>query len=186
MPGASTDAEIDAVLAELPFRRLLVKRERGRIEVEAKPFRILRLFAEYHVEERKGEKPSSGSLAVAFPSPGTGSVIETIEPVDYTTQNLTAGLQLDTPVAPAQPVYGFSYFEQRQRSPALGEPLYVQRAARLASCTRSRQPLAHSKGDLGFIVPFSGRFTTSVSYSRAEQGRGLTRADGQPGCAVLA
>ncbi len=169
VPGASTDAEIDAVLAELPFRRLLVKRERGRIEVEAKPFRILRLFAEYRIEERKGEKPSSGSLAFAFPSPGAGSVIETIEPVDYTTQNLTAGLQLAHPWLQLNLSYGFSYFDNDNEALRWENP-FAFSGSEVGQLALDPDNRWHTlKGDLGFIVPFSGRFTTSVSYSRAEQ-----------------
>lgn len=169
IPAANTDAEIDAALMDLTFQALGVNRERGRIEFEAKPLQILRVFADYRVEERKGEKPSSGSLAFAFAFPGFGSVVETIEPVDYKTHDLTTGLQLLHPWLQLNLSYAFSYFDNPYEALRWENP-FMAGGSDVGQLALDPDNRWHNvKGDLGFILPFSGRFTTSWSYSRAEQ-----------------
>lgn len=172
-PGASTESEIDTILGDLPFHSLAVDRERGRIGVEAKPLRNLRLFAEYRHEERQGERPIGASTGFAFAGVLGGNVIELIEPIDYETHDYAVGVQVLHRRLQLNVSYHASYFDNDNDND--NESLSWENPFALSSSVAGQSALApdnhchNLKGDLGLTLPLTGRFTTSLSWSRAKQ-----------------
>ena len=169
VPAANTEAEIDAVLADLPFQTLSVDRERGRVGIEGKPLRILRLFAEYRHEDRKGERPFGSSLGFAFFFPGVGSVIETVEPIEYQTQDFTIGAQVLHRRVQLNLTYHASFFDNDNEF-LLWENPFMAGGSEVGQAALAPDNKWHNlKADLGLTLPLSGRLTSSVSWGVAKQ-----------------
>ena len=91
-PGGSTPAAIQAAVDASGTATLALKRRKGGVELEKKIDDQWSGFARYSVERREGTRPFGGSFY--FPTPAIlGASMETVEPIDYLTHDVAAGLR---------------------------------------------------------------------------------------------
>jgi len=91
-PG-STPAEVAAVSAATPTRRLEVDRQKEGVSLNYYFTSRLTAYGSVTYEDRKGERPFGGEFFFAFAAPGDGAVLETVKPIDDHTINANFGLR---------------------------------------------------------------------------------------------
>ena len=91
-PGASSSAAIQAALDATGASTLALKRRKGGVELDKKVDENWSTFARYTLEQREGTRPFGGSFF--FPTPAIlGASMETVEPIDYLTHDIAAGVR---------------------------------------------------------------------------------------------
>ncbi|MEO7432946.1 MAG: MtrB/PioB family outer membrane beta-barrel protein [Dokdonella sp.] len=91
--GASTAADVAAVSAATPERRLSVRREKQGVGVSMYLTPQWTWYANVTDEERKGARPYGGPFFFNYPFADDGGVLETTKPIDDATINLNGGLR---------------------------------------------------------------------------------------------
>ncbi len=178
--GGARDAALDELLARLPFARLDVTRQRGHLRLDLRPLDRLRIALEYRHDARNGAQAGGGALGFVYPNPDRGSIVETIEPVDFETHDLSAALSFAHRWLQLKLSYHYSLFENDDthlawENPFSGPESDVGQAALAPSNDWSR-----FAGELGVILPFNGRVTVSVTHGRAVQDEPLLAATVNP------
>jgi MtrB/PioB family decaheme-associated outer membrane protein len=179
-PGNNTDPEIIDALQGIGESELSLQRDRTQLSLDYRPRDDLTLFARYTLEDRDGERPFGGSLI--FDSGGQPErVVETTEPRDHRTHNVSAGLQFRSPVLLANVAYNGSIFRNGDaalswdnpfllRDDFFGEP--VNGADNVKQSRFALAPDNHwhnVKADLSASLPWNGRLTTTASWGRMRQ-----------------
>jgi MtrB/PioB family decaheme-associated outer membrane protein len=173
-PGANSDAELVAALAERSERTLSLQRDHTRVSLDYRPFDPVSLFARYSFDDRSGERPFGGSLIFDTGS-GPARVVETSEPRDHRTHRFAGGVRYAGKGLLANLEYEGSWFRNADRSLTWDNPFSLGSSAGAENVTRGRFALApdndwHSiKGETSVPLPWDGRFTTTASWSRARQ-----------------
>ena len=166
-PGNNTAAQVDAALQSAPFFELGFNRKNAGLEFDAAPGTDWRVFARYNQERRNGTRPFGGASGY----PGS-PLVETIEPIDYKTHNVTAGVQWSGERQQANLGYSGSFFRNAIDTLTWENPLVVGDPAVLR---RSRMDLYPDNGfhnlklDLATALPARGRLSGGVSLGRMTQ-----------------
>ena len=137
VPGNNTPAQIAAALqSATPFDVGFTRKKAG-LDIEATPSEDLRVYASYSQEQKKGTRP----MGAASGYPGAPAV-ETIEPIDYKTHELLAGMQWSGDRMQTNLGYTGSFFRNAIDTLTWDYPLTVSavNAGRLA--TRAHGPLS--------------------------------------------
>ena len=167
--GASSEDDVDALLADLPFQRLEVQRERGTAGLQLRPFDLLRIALDYRREKREGDRLRGGSLAFAYLSPTAGSVIETIEPIDYETQDISVAIAFAHRWLQLNLSYAYSMLDSAHERLSWENP-FVGGESDLGQLSLAPDnQWEHAKAELGLRLPFRGHFTAIVARGRAVQ-----------------
>lgn len=166
-PGGNTPAQVAAALQSARFFELGFSRRNAGLEFDATPGTDWRLYARYDRESRSGTRPSGGASGY----PGS-PLVETIEPIDYRTHNVAAGVQWTGERQQANLGYSGSFFRNAIDTLTWENPLNVGNPAVLQ---RSRVDLApdnafhNLKLDLATALPLRGRLSGGLSWSRMTQ-----------------
>jgi hypothetical protein len=113
VPGASTPAEVAAVSAAAPERRLSVIREKQGLGFSMYLGPQWTMYANASHEQRKGTRPFGGTFFFNFPFPDNGGVFETLRPIDDSTAHLDAGLRYAGPEWRMEFAYTGSFYRDR-------------------------------------------------------------------------
>jgi len=167
VPGNNSTAQIAAAL-ELarPFELGLTRKKAG-LDIDATPGASWRVYARYTQERKNGTRPFGG--AASYPG---GPAVETIEPIDYKTHNILAGVQWAGDPIQANLAYTGSFFRNAIDTLTWDNPLTVGDPAVLQ---RSRMDLYPDNGfhnlklDLSAALPMRGRLSGGLSWSRMTQ-----------------
>ena len=167
VPGNNTPAQVAAALqAASPFELVFTRKKAG-LDFDATPGDGLRVYARYAQERKNGARPFGGASSY----PGTAAV-ETIEPVDHKTHDVSAGMQWSGELLQANLGYTGSFFRNAidaltwEHPLTVGDPAVVQRA---------RMDLTPDNGfhnlklDLAGTLPMRGRVSGGLSWSRMTQ-----------------
>ena len=92
IPGGSTSAQVAAVSAATPARRLEVDRNKQGLSVSAFLTPLWSVYLNFSDEERKGERPYGGPFYFNFAG-APGATVETVRPIDDSTINITSGVR---------------------------------------------------------------------------------------------
>ena len=164
--GNNTAAQVAAALeSALPFNLGFTRKTSG-LSFDAMLAPHLRLYASYARDQKNGARPFGG--AASFPG---ATVVETIEPVDYRTHSVAAGMQWAGEKVQANLAYAGSYFRNAIDTLTWDYPLAVDPP----SLQRGRMDLypdnnLHNlKLDLSSALPWRGRLTGGVSVTRMTQ-----------------
>ncbi len=169
VPSGSSDAAIDAALAERPESRVALKREKGSVDLSFAASEALALRAGYRVEDRSGERPFGGAISFAFQSPSSGSVIETLEPLDSRTHDVHAGLAVSDPHIEIDLGYEGSFFENRVESLTWENPFPGTEVDRGRFALAPDNALHRVHGTVSWPLPWRGRWTSTLSWAGARQ-----------------
>lgn len=173
-PGANSEADLDAALATTGQSTIKTKRDRTRIALDLKLRPDLNLFAGYDFVSRRGERAYGG--AFSFPPVGStfGGVVESAEPVDQHTHNVSGGLSYSNEFVEGNVAYYGSFFRNQDNALVFENPLRIG-APGSPLIERARFALPpdndwhNIKGDVAISLPFRSRLTSTVSWGTMRQ-----------------
>lgn len=167
IPGNNSPAQIAAALQSTsPFELGFLRKKAG-LDFDATPDTHWRFYARYTQEQKNGTRPFGG--AASYPG---APAVETIEPIDYKTHNMLAGVQWASDALQANLGYTGSFFRNAVDTLTWENPLTVRDPAVLQ---RSRMDLYpdndfhNLKLDLSAVLPLRGRLSGGLSWSRMIQ-----------------
>ena len=167
-PGAVTAAQGDAAVVGLREQTLSVQRDQGELSFELRPSERLQLFARAATIRREGEKPFGGSLG--YPGDPT-EYAETLQPIDDRTYDASGGLRYSGALWQSNLTYTASIYRDDfdaltfEIPFAMGDPA-IERGRFALPPDNFWQ---NARGELSRVLPWHGRFTTTVSWSRGTQ-----------------
>ena len=168
-PGNNTPAQIAAALqSATPFDVGFTRKKAG-LDIDATPGNHWRFYARYTQEQKNGTRPFAG--AASFPGV---PAVETIEPIDYKTHNVLAGMQWAGDALQANLGYTGSLFRNAIDTLTWDYPLRVS-VVNAAALQRGRMDLYpdnafhNLKLDVSAALPMRGRLSGGLSWSRTTQ-----------------
>jgi MtrB/PioB family decaheme-associated outer membrane protein len=168
VPGNNTPAQVAAALqSAVPFE-LGFTRRKGGLDFDSTPGTDWRLYAGYSQERKNGTRPFGGASFY----PGGSPAVETIEPIDYKTHDVSAGVQWTGNKVQANLGYTGSFFRNGIDTLTWENPLIVGDPAVMQ---RGRMDLYPDNGfhnlklDLSAALPMRGRLSGGVSWGRMTQ-----------------
>lgn len=184
-PGGSTPAEVAAVSAATPERRLSVKRAKQGLGYNVYLSPQWTAYANVSDEQRKGVRPYGGPFFFAFAFEGapffdqTGGALETTKPIDDSTININGGLRYAGNVWRMDFGYSGSFYRDantayRFQSPfALNTPLIPGAvSAPLYQGQMSTEPdndYHNLQATLTRKLPLNGEVSVSAAVGRMSQ-----------------
>ena len=169
-PGGSTAAEVQAAFDGIDNSRIALERDQYGLAIRVTPSRRLTLHARAETEKRSGARPFGG----AFTYPFVGQVMETVEPLNYRTHDIGAGVQWSGEKQQVNVTLGSSFFQNKTttltwENPGLTSFLLFEPPVGRTALAPDNQ--AHNlKVDYGTSLPWwRGRLTTTASYSATRQ-----------------
>jgi MtrB/PioB family decaheme-associated outer membrane protein len=106
---------VSPALAATPGLDLALLRERGRVAIDLTPDRPLTVRVEYFQEHRRGNRAAGTSF-------GFGNVVESPEPIDYTTRDLSASAEWKRGFGLLRAGLRFNQFENRIPTESFDNP----------------------------------------------------------------
>jgi hypothetical protein len=168
VPGAVTAAQRDAAVAGLDDQTLRVQRDETNVSFELRPDERFQILAHLGYTKREGEKPFGGSLGY----PGDLSEFsETVEPIDDRTYEASAALRYADPLWQGNLSYTASMYHDEVQSLTFDMPFTMGSPA----IQQGRFALPpdnfwqNVRGEVSRSLPWHGRITTTLSWSRASQ-----------------
>jgi MtrB/PioB family decaheme-associated outer membrane protein len=167
VPGNNTPAQLDAALQSTSPFELGFTRKKAGADFDATPGSDWRLYARYTQDRKNGTRPFGG--ASSFPG---SPLVETIEPIDYKTHELAAGVQWAGAAQQANLSYTGSFFRNAidtltwENPLAVGDPAVLQRGRMDLYPDNNFHNL---KLDLSTALPLRGRLSGGISFSRMTQ-----------------
>ena len=171
VPSGSSDAAVDATLADARETRLRLSRESAGVALRVEPAAGLALRAGYRLEEREGERPFGGAIRFAFQNPNLGSIVETVEPRDARTHDFHGGLAYTGRWLALDLEYQGQVFDNEERALTWENPFSLPGA----SVDRGRAALAPDNtlhqlgGTMSWMLPARARWTHTFSWATARQ-----------------
>ena len=169
-PGASTLADVLTAFLDVDASALALERDRVNASFSFRPNKKLNLFANGAIEWRDGTRPFGGG----FTYPGIGQMMETVEPIDYTTDEISAGFTYADDRFQANVTYAGSFFRNNLRSLTWENPGLTPFATLAPDQGRFALPpdndFHNLRGDFATTLPFwRSRLTSSLSYNQSTQ-----------------
>jgi MtrB/PioB family decaheme-associated outer membrane protein len=166
-PGDNTPAQIDAALrSAAPFELGFVRKKAG-LDIDVTPEGGWRYYARYTQDRKVGTRPSGGASSYpGFP------FAETIEPIDYKTHDVFAGVQWAGEVLQVNLAYAGSFFRNGIDTLTWENPLLVGDPAVMQRGRTDLYPdnnFHNLKLDLSAALPLRGRLSGGVSVGRMTQ-----------------
>ncbi|HEX4160626.1 MAG TPA: MtrB/PioB family outer membrane beta-barrel protein, partial [Rhizomicrobium sp.] len=175
VPGASTPAQVNAVLATAPPTELQVTREKAGFSGSYTPWQTIEAFFQVSNEWRNGTQPISATFGYPFENGAT----QIIEPIHYRTLDLTTALRYKEDDFQANLTYTGSFFRNSDLSLTWQNPGLAQvppgsylPAEGLLSLPPSNE-YNSLKGDVAALLSPDLRFSASLSYGMMRQDASL-------------
>jgi hypothetical protein len=171
VPGASTAAQVDSVLADTPPTELQVTREKAGLSFSYTPWKEIEAVFQLSNEWRNGTQPISATFGYPFENGAT----QIIDPIHYRTFDVTGSLRYKEDDFQANLTYMGSFFRNSDTSLTWENPGLAQVPPGSYIPTEGRLSLPpnnefHSlKGDFAWVISPDLRFSGSMSYSLMRQ-----------------
>lgn len=173
-PGSNSNDQIQQALQSAYQPNLFLNRKKAGINVEYKPLFGVKLFADFTHKSRKGKRPFGGSFFPPFYTGGNaGGVIETIEPIDYSTNEISSGLSYADAVFQLNLKYNGSFFVNKKGQLTFENPF--TNLPGTEPVKRGRIDLYPDNdfhqimADVAYQLPLQGQLFSSFSWSRMRQ-----------------
>lgn len=174
-PGASSIEDVAAALASTENSRLSLTREKGGLSANINMTKKLKLAVSVSHEWREGSR----AFGTAFSYPTFGQVQETVEPIDYQTTEIRAGLDYTSKKLQARFHYIGSLFNNANAALTVENPglsafpvNYIPPQGRQALAPDNQYHRFTADAAMP-LARWNGRLTTSASYSTARQNQQL-------------
>ena len=174
-PGNSSAAQVSELLAQSKPITLQLKREKLGVAITAKPSQAVEVHAKLSTEWRDGSRAFGGT----FFYPSFGQSMETIEPIDYLTHDISFGLRYSALAYQLNLGYSGSFFRNDIASltwdnPGLSAFEISFKPERGRFALSPDNDYHRLGGDFATILPWlQGRLTASVAYSQMYQNEDL-------------
>jgi MtrB/PioB family decaheme-associated outer membrane protein len=175
-PAQSTATQVNAVAAAADALTLKITREKAGSALSYNVDENTELFMRGSVEMRKGTQPISATFGYPFQNGAT----QIIQPIDYQTYDITAGVRYKEKNLLANFAYAGSFFHNQNRELVWDNPglnsinapgMYIPPVGQLSLPPDN---YAHSfKGDMALVMSPASRLTGSLSYTMMRQDDGL-------------
>ena len=169
-PGASSLSAVQAAFRSIGDSTLALERDKATVSFSFNPNKRLNLFANGSIEWRDGSRPFGGG----FTYPNIGQVMETVEPISYTTNEISTGFTYADKKYQLNFTYAGSFFSNKYSSLTWENPGLTPFAT--LTPEQGRFALApdnenqNLRGDFAMSLPFwNSRFTSSLSYNQSTQ-----------------
>lgn len=175
VPGASTPAQVNTVLADAPPTELQVTRQKAGFSVSYTPWQTVEGFFQISNEWRDGTQPISATFGYPFQNGAT----QIIEPIHYRTLDVTTALRYKEDDFQANLTYTGSFFRNSDQSLTWQNPGLAQVPPGSYIPPEGLLSLPPSndfnslKGDVTALISPDLRFSASLSYSLMRQNSSL-------------
>jgi hypothetical protein len=176
VPGASTPAQVDAVLAGTPSTDLQVTRQKAGFSASYTPWgETVEGYFQISNEWRDGTQPISATFGYPFENGAT----QIVEPIHYRTLDVTTAIRYKEDDFQANLTYSGSFFRNSDESLTWQNPGLAQVPPGSYIPTEGLLSLPPSndfnslKGDVAAILSPDLRFSASLSYSLMRQNQAL-------------
>ncbi|MBL8298323.1 MAG: MtrB/PioB family outer membrane beta-barrel protein [Rhodanobacteraceae bacterium] len=181
-PGASSSAEVAAVVAGASPQQLQVVRSKSGLGLDAWLTPRWIAHAKISEEQRSGARPFGGAFFYNFLFPGNAGVLETLRPVEDSTIALEAGLRYAGERWRADFAYDASFYRDRYRRLRFESPFALsptRPGATSAPVYQGQFALEpdndyhHVRAGLTRRLPWNGEFHVTAAAGRMSQDDGL-------------
>lgn len=174
-PGANGNAQIQQALQSAYHPDLGIIRQQAGIGIEYRPIEGVKLYADFKYQQRDGARPFGGSFFPPFYAGGNaGGVVETIEPVDYSDNDITAGISYAGAGLQWHLKYNGSFFVNHNDRLTFENPFtnlpatnFIVERGRIALSPDNQ--FHQVQVDFAYALPLRGRLTSTVAWSRMMQ-----------------
>lgn len=175
VPGSNSREQIRQALASAYNPDLGINREESRIGFNYTPTLGMKFFADFSHETRDGRRAFGGSFLPPFyAGPNSGGMVETIEPIDYTTNEIRSGFSYADADLELNLNYTGSFFANDKGQLTFDNP-FTNLPGTDFIIERGRFDLYPDntfhqvKTDLAYRLPLRGQLTSTLSWSRMYQ-----------------
>lgn len=175
IPGNNSREQIRQALASAYNPGLGINREEGNIGVDYTPTLSTKFFANYSHQTRQGKRAFGGSFLPPFYSTeNSGGMVETIEPIDYTTNEISSGFSYANAGLELNLNYTGSFFANNKGQLTFDNP-FTNLPDTNFIVERGRFDLYPDntfhqvKTDLAYRLPLQGQLTSTLSWSQMHQ-----------------
>jgi MtrB/PioB family decaheme-associated outer membrane protein len=174
-PGASTIAQVEAAFRNTPLSEVKLTRDKAGFAMSYTPSERYEAYFRLSNEWRQGAR----GIGATFGMPNRSGVTELVEPIDYKTIDVAAGLRYKTEKLQANLSYVGSFFRNDTNTLIWENPGLTSNAAGSFIPQLGRMPLAPSntyntvKGDVAWVFSPKVRFAGSASYAGMRQNADL-------------
>ncbi len=179
VPGKNSNEQIQQALLFSYHPILGLERKQIGVGIDLKPWSGVKLFAEFKHRKRNGSRAFGGSFFPPFYTGGNaGGMIETIEPIDYSTNEISSGFSYADNGLQVNLKYNGSFFENEKKQLSFENPFInlpntqffiKQGRIDLYPDNDFHQLLA----DLTYTLPMQGQLFSTLSWSRMHQNDSL-------------
>jgi MtrB/PioB family decaheme-associated outer membrane protein len=175
VPGRNSRNQIRQALASAYNPDLGIDREESRIGFSYTPTLGMKFFADFSHETREGRRAFGGSFLPPFyAGENAGGMVETIEPIDYTTNEIRSGFSYAGTDLELNLNYTGSFFANDKGRLTFDNP-FTNLPGTDFIIERGRFDLYPDnsfhqvKADLAYRLPLRGQLTSTLSWSRMYQ-----------------
>lgn len=175
VPGGNSRDQIRQALASAYNPDLGIDREESRIGFNYTPNLGMKFFADFSHETREGRRAFGGSFLPPFyAGENAGGMVETIEPIDYTTNEIRSGFSYAGTDLELNLNYTGSFFANDKGQLTFDNP-FTNLPGTNFIVERGRFDLYPDntfhqvKADLAYRLPLRGQLTSTLSWSRMYQ-----------------
>jgi MtrB/PioB family decaheme-associated outer membrane protein len=140
-------------------------------------------FVSYTNERRQGSRPFGGSFLFDFIRPAvgstggvTGAVMETVEPIDYTTHEVLTGLRHVGDKTRSNVTFSASLFHNENKSLTWENPFAIAGSTSYEQGRQALSPDNHAynlRGEFARVLPLNGQFSATAAVGRMGQNEQL-------------
>jgi len=174
-PGRNSRDQIRQALASAYNPDLGIDREESRIGFSYTPTLGMKFFADFSHETRQGRRAFGGSFLPPFyAGENVGGMVETIEPIDYTTNEIRSGFSYAGTDLELNLNYTGSFFANDKGRLTFDNP-FTNLPGTNFIVERGRFDLYPDnsfhqvKADFAYRLPLRGQLTSTLSWSRMYQ-----------------
>lgn len=175
VPGNNSREQLRQALASAYNPDLGINREEGRIGFDYTPTPGLKLFSNFSHATRQGKRAFGGSFLPPFyAGENSGGMVETIEPIDYTTNEIRSGFNYAGTGLDLNLNYTGSFFTNNKGQLTFDNP-FTNLPGTDFTVEQGRFDLYPDnsfhqvKTDLAYSLPMRGQLTSTLSWSRMSQ-----------------
>ena len=174
-PGASSLADVQAAFSSIGESKIALKRDKTGVSLSFFPRKHVEVLAKVAAEWRDGSRP----FGTGFNYPGGGQVLESIEPINYQTYDVSTELRYTRERFQAVLSYSGSFFSNDIDSLVVENPglstVAISFVPERGEMALSPDNAYHSfRGDFAARLPaLNGRFTLTANYTIARQNEKL-------------
>ncbi len=173
--GQNTQQQLQDNIALSRSLNLSIERQQSGINIEFSALQNIKLFADFKHQKRRGSRPFGGSFFPPFYAFGNaGGVVESIEPINYTDNEITLGAAFNNDSMQWNVSYHGAFFVNELSQLSFENPFsnlpgspFIVEQARIALPPDNQ--FHQFQTDWAIQLPLAGHLSSTFSWSRMRQ-----------------